>query len=304
MLLLIIALIIFVGGVSFAAVSRKAYIGVCAFILSCIVVFISTISIIPAGHTGVVSTFGKISDNVLQEGWNSKAPWQTVTVMDNRVVKLEVATQAFSSDLQTVDVNVAVNYRVDKSMSYNIIKNVGKSYEGVLVTPAVNEVLKSIVAQYTAEQSITNRPLISADLLEGLNARLNVNGIYVEEINIIDFDFSPTYIAAIEAKQVAEQEMLKAKIEQEQKTMETQAAADRAIIDAEAALEVAKIEADAAEYAGAKEAAKNTVIAESLTPELVQYYYVLQWNGVMPTVMSGGETMTLIDMAPEIPTVE
>lgn len=246
--------------------------------------------VINGGHTGVVSTFGKISENVLQEGFHFKAPWQKVTIMDNRIVKLEVATQAFSKDLQTVDVNVAVNYRVDTNMSYSIIKNVGRNFEDVLVTPSVNEVLKSIVAQYTAEQSITNRSRISADLLEGLNTRLNASGIYVKEINIIDFDFSETYIAAVEAKQVAEQEKLKAQIEQDQKTMETQAAADRAIIDAQAALEVTKIESEAAEYAGQREASKNEAIAASLTPELIDYYRIQQWNGKLPNI-TGADTI-------------
>lgn len=255
-----------------------------------LIIALNCTCVINGGHTGVVSTFGKISDDVLQEGFHFKAPWQKVTVMDNRIVKLEVATQAFSSDLQTVDVCIAVNYRVDTSMSYSIIKNVGKNFEDVLVTPAVNEVLKSIVAQYTAEQSITNRSRISADLLSGLNARLNNSGIYVKEINIIDFDFSDTYIAAVEAKQVAEQEKLKAQIEQDQKTMETQAAADRAVIDAQAALEVTKIESEAAEYAGQKEASKNEAIANTLTPELIEYYKIQQWDGKLPTI-TGADTI-------------
>ena len=202
---------------------------------------LSCFTIITAGHTGVVSTFGKVSENVLQEGFHLKAPWQSVTKMDNRIVKLEVSTEAFSSDLQTVNVNVAVNYRVDTSKSYSIVKNVGTNYEDVLITPAVNEVMKSIMAQYTAEQSITNRNMISTALLDELNEKLSDSGITVSDINIIDFDFSDVYVAAIEAKQVAEQEKLRAKIEQDQLTMEKEAEASRRVIDAEAAAEVARI---------------------------------------------------------------
>ena len=94
----------------------------------------SCFTVITAGHTGVVSTFGKVSESVLQEGFHLKAPWQSVTKMDNRIVKLEVSTEAFSSDLQTVNVNLAVNYRVDTSKSYSIVKNVGTQYEDVLIT--------------------------------------------------------------------------------------------------------------------------------------------------------------------------
>lgn len=193
-------------------------------------ILLSTFTVVSAGHTGVVSTFGQVSEDVLQEGFHFKAPWQRVTKMDNRIVKLEVSTEAFSSDLQTVSVNLAVNYRVDTSMSYSIVKNVGTQYEDVMITPAVNEVMKSIMAQYTAEQSITNRNIISAALLEELNAKLSDSGIHVSDINIIDFDFSDVYVAAIESKQVAEQEKLRAEIEQKQLTMEKEAEADRKVI--------------------------------------------------------------------------
>lgn len=176
----------------------------------------TSFTVVGAGHTGVVSTFGQVSEDVLQEGFHFKAPWQKVTKMDNRIVKLEVSTEAFSSDLQTVNVNLAVNYRVDTAKSFSIVKNVGTNYEDVLITPAVNEVMKSIMASYTAEQSITNRNIISTALLDELNDKLSDSGIYVSDINIIDFDFSDVYVAAIESKQVAEQEKLRAKIEQEQ----------------------------------------------------------------------------------------
>lgn len=259
-------------------------------------VVLSSFTIVGAGHTGVVSTFGQVSEDVLQEGFHFKAPWQRVTKMDNRIVKLEVSTEAFSSDLQTVSVNLAVNYRVDTSKSFSIVKNVGTGYEDVLITPAVNEVMKSIMASYTAEQSITNRNVISTALLEELNEKLLDSGIFVTEINIIDFDFSDVYVAAIEAKQVAEQEKLRAKIEQEQLTMEKESESARRVIDAEAAAEVAKIEAEAAAYAGEKEAAANEKIAESLTAPLIEYYKIQQWDGKLPTV-SG--TDTIIAMGPQ-----
>lgn len=265
-------------------------------VLALIIGFASCTVVIDAGHTGVVSTFGRISTDVLQEGFHFKTPWQQVIKMDNRIVKLEVATEAFSSDLQTVSVNLAVNYRVDTAMSYSIIKNVGRSYEGVLVTPTVNEVLKSIIANYTAEKSIANRALISASIIDALNTKLNPSGIYVQDINIIDFDFSDTYIQAIEAKQVAEQQKLKAQIEQDQLTMEKSAQAQRDIIAAEAALEVSKIEAEAVEYAGQKEAAANKAIAESITPELVEYYKIQRWNGELPRI-TGAETIITMDSA-------
>jgi regulator of protease activity HflC (stomatin/prohibitin superfamily) len=275
--------------------TKKPVMLIIAIIIVAVIIF-SCFEIVGAGHTGVVSTFGKISDDVMQEGFNLKAPWQKVTKVDNRISMLTVSTDAFSSDLQTVSVVVAVNYRIDTSKSYYIIKNIGKDYEDILVTPSVNEVLKQIIAKYTAEESITNRAIISTELLDGLNEKLNDSGIYVSDINIIDFDFSDTYIDAIEAKQVAEQSKLKAQIEQEQLTMEKEAQAERDIIAAEAALEVSKIEAEAVEFAGQKEAAANKAISESITEELVEYYKVQAWDGALPTITGNDSVITMTGM--------
>ena len=272
----------------------KNFIIIGVIVIALLILGGSSCTVITAGHTGVVSTFGQVSSDVLQEGLHVKAPWQSVTKMDNRIVKLEVNTEAFSADLQTVSVNLAVNYRVDKSMSYHIFKNVGKEYEGILITPTVNEVLKSVIAGYTAEQSITNRNKISQSIIDGLNEKLNLNGIHVEDINIIDFDFSDTYIDAIEAKQVAEQQKLKAQIEQDQLTMEKSKQAERDIIAANAALEVSKIEAEAVEYAGQKEAAANKAISQSLTDELINYYKIQKWNGALPKI-TGAESMIIMN---------
>lgn len=271
----------------------KKYIRAAVIAVILVIVLLSSTVVIGAGHTGVMSTFGKISEDVLQEGFSFKAPWQKVTKVDNRINMLTVSTEAFSSDLQTVSVVVAVNYRIDTSKSYYIIKNVGKDYEAVLVTPSVNEVLKQIIAQYTAEQSITNRAMISQALLDGLNEKLNASGIYVSDINIIDFDFSDTYIQAVEAKQVAEQDKLRAQIEQEQLTMEKEAQAERDIIAAEADLEVNKIQAEAVEFAGQKEAAANKAISESLTPELIEYYTVQAWDGALPQITGTDSIITM-----------
>ena len=267
-------------------IPKKAIISVLALILA-VLLFSSCFSVIPAGHTGVVSVFGQVSDKVMQEGFNFKLPWQHVTKMDNRIVKLEVTTEAFSSDLQTVNTTLAVNYRLETDMSYYVYKNIGIKYEDTLITPAVNEVLKAIIAKYTAEQSITNRSVISAALIQGLNSKLTTSGLCVTDVNIIDFDFSDTYTSAIEAKQVAEQTYQKAKTEQNQLTMEKQAEAERRIIEANAALEVSKIDAEAVEYAGQKEAAANAAIAQSLTPTLIEYYKVQHWNGELPKITSG-----------------
>ena len=251
-----------------------------AVVVAVLLVFIAMncFVIVDAGHTGVVVTLGKVNEDVLQEGMHLKAPFvQKVVKIDNRIVKLEVDTEAFSKDLQTVETTLAINYRVDTSKSYSIYKNIGSQYETVLVTPAVNEVLKAITAQYTAEESVTNRSLISDGLIKGLNDKLNSIGLYVTDVNIINFDFSEAFITAIEEKQVAQQKLLKAETEKQ-----------TAIKNAEADAETIKIKADA-------EADANNKIKASLNDNVIRSKFYEKWNGELPQAMGSDSIITSID---------
>lgn len=234
--------------------------------------------VIEPGHTGVVVTMGKVEENVLQEGFHFKIPYiQDVIKIDNRIVKLEVQTEAFSKDLQTVQTTLAINYRVDTKKSYSIYKNVGADYENVLVVPAVNEVLKAISASYTAEESVTNRVLISDGLVAGLNDKLNDAGLYVTDVNIIDFDFSDAFIQAIEEKQVAQQKLLTAETEKQTAIAKAEAEAKTIVIKAEA------------------EAEANKVLSESITTNVIEYNKIEKWNGELPQVTGGSGTLINLD---------
>lgn len=253
---------------------------VAGVLVALIVIFIAanSFTIVDAGHTGVVVTLGKVNEGVLQEGMHIKAPFvQKVIKIDNRIVKLEVDTEAFSKDLQTVSTTLAINYRVDTAKSYSIYKNIGANYEAVLVTPAVNEVLKAITAKYTAEESVTNRSLISDGLIEGLNEKLNDSGLYVTDVNIINFDFSEAFITAIEEKQVAQQQLLKAETEKQ-----------TAITNAEAEAEATMIKAEA-------EAAANKKIKASLDDNVIRAKFYEKWNGELPQAMGSDSVITSID---------
>lgn len=247
-------------------------------VLAVIVTALNSFTVVEAGHTGVVVTLGKVNDGVLQEGMHVKLPFvQEVVKIDNRIVKLNVSTEAFSKDLQSVSTELAVNYRVDRDKSFSIYKNIGANYEAVLLEPAVNEVLKAITARYTAEESVTNRAMISEGLIDGLNEKLNSIGLYVTDVNIINFDFSDAFINAIEEKQIAQQQLLKAETDKQ-----------TAITNAQAAAETVRIKAQA-------EAEANKTISESLTAIMLEYSKIDKWNGVLPTVM-GGEASPIIDM--------
>ena len=246
-------------------------------VLVLVFVALNSFVVVESGTTGVVLTLGKAGDVVLTEGFHPIIPFvQKVIKIDNRVTKLEVITEAFSKDLQTVSTTLAINYRVDPEKSTHLYKNVGRGYENVLVTPAVNEVLKAITARYTAEESVTDRSVISAGLIEGLNEKLNEDGLYVTDVNIINFDFSEAFITAIEEKQVAQQKLLKAETEKQ-----------TAITNAQAEAETIRIKAEA-------EAAANETISESLTENVIENKKIEKWDGKLPQVM--GDAVPLITL--------
>ncbi|MBQ9674156.1 MAG: prohibitin family protein [Ruminococcus sp.] len=255
----------------------KKIVIIAVLVIAVIFIAINSFTVVSAGHTGVVVTLGSVNEGVLQEGMHAKIPFvQNVVEIDNRIRKLEVNTEAFSKDLQSVNTALAINYRVDTSKSYSIYKNIGADYEDVLVVPAVNEVLKAITATYTAEESVTNRALISEGLIQGLNNKLNDIGLYITDVNIIDFDFSEAFITAIEEKQVAQQKLLKAETEK-----------DTAITNAKAEAEATKVKAEA-------EAKANKTISASLTDKVIENKKIEKWNGELPKV--SGSNGTIIDI--------
>lgn len=287
--------------------SRAASVGVlCITIVTALVMTLMTsVTSIPTGYTGILTTFGRVENRTLDAGFNMKAPWQKVVKMDNRIQKVNVHLSAFSSDLQQVDVSYTINYQIDKENAMNIYRSIGVNYYDVVIEPNILESFKVVAARYTAEDLIANRDELASKVEELLSENLSGYNIDVSSTAIEDMDFTDKFTNAVEDKQVAAQNALKAQIEQDQRTMEKEAEASRAIIDANAAaevakiqaesdLEVTKIQADAAEYAGQKEAAKNKAIAESLTPDLVDYYYIDKWTGDLPDTYVGSDNPSTI----------
>ena len=264
-------------------------VGLILVVVFAVIFLSSSFVVIPAGHTGVALTFGKVEDNVLQEGLHFKVPFvQKIVVVDNRIVKLDVNTEAFSKDLQTITTVVAVNYHVGKENSQTVYKNVGLNFEEVLITPAVNEVLKAVTAKYTAVELVSSRAEVSMLLDDGLNEKLNNYGIFINELNIINWDFSEEYINAVEAKQVAEQNLIKTRTEQEQALVIANTEAQKRVIAAEAEANEIKVLAEA-------NAESNRILTESISELLIKYQTVAKWDGKLPTVMAGSDNM-LIDI--------
>lgn len=246
---------------------------------------------VPTGYTGILTTFGRVEDSNLDAGFHIIMPWQKIVLMDNRVQKSTVDTQAFSSDIQQVDVRMTVTYTINKSTAADLYARVGTHYYDSILYPQLLENTKTVFANYTAEGLIEKRDQLAAQVTEMMQADVSSYGVDISNVAIENIDFSDRFTDAIEAKQVATQELQRAQTQQEQATLEASAAAERQKIAAQAEAEVAKIAADAEAYSitakADAEAEANQKIAQSLTDELIDYTEAQNWNGELPATYVG-----------------
>ena len=276
---------------------KKGMIILIAVAALALIVVTTCTATVQTGYTGIVTTFGKVEDMTLEAGFHFKTPFQKIISMDNREQKDTFTTEAFSSDIQQVNIIGSINYAINKSTAMNLFKEVGTDYFNKLVYPRMLEITKGVFSKYTAENLVANRQRLSEAIREGLHAELDQYGINVISVSIENLDFTDAFTDAVEAKQVAAQKKLQAEIEQGQMTMETQQQAERKRINAEAEASVAKINADADAYAlqvrSEAEAEANKKIAESLTENLIRFNEVKAWDGKLPTYMAGKGSSTV-----------
>ncbi|MBQ9951864.1 MAG: prohibitin family protein [Clostridia bacterium] len=273
----------------------KKFVAVLSIVIAVVILLIifaaTCIRSVPTGYTGILTTFGKVEDSNLEAGVHVIAPWQNIVLMDNRVQKQSMDTQAFSSDIQQVDVSLAVTYTINKTAAANLYQKVGLNYYNSIIYPQLMENVKTVFAYYTAEGLIETRDELATKVTEMMRADVSSYGIDIANVAIENIDFSDSFTDAIEAKQVATQELQRAETQQKQAILEAEAAAERERIAAQAKADVAKIEADAEAYAitakAAAEAEANLKVAESLTGELIEYTQAQLWDGKLPDTYVG-----------------
>ena len=194
--------------------------GIITAVVVASLVILSCMANVPTGHTGVLTTFGKVEDHTLEAGMNFKAPWQSVVNMDNRVQKQSTDLICFSSDIQEVSMKYTVNYQISSADAMTIYKTIGTDYYNNIVVPNITESVKTAVAKYNADALVSDRSELSQLIQDDLTARLANYNIIVVSASIEDMDFTDAFTNAVEAKQVAEQNKLKAQTEAEQQIIE------------------------------------------------------------------------------------
>jgi regulator of protease activity HflC (stomatin/prohibitin superfamily) len=227
-----------------------------------------------AGERGIVLNFGAVQDKVLDEGLHFRMPVvQEIVLMDVKIHKVVTDAASASSDLQDVALSVALNYHVLPEKANLVYQTIGIQFKERMIDPAIQEVMKAVSARYTAEELITKRPAVSAEMQESLTKRLLLSNISVDAFSIVSFSFSKIFTDAIEAKQTAEQNALKAKRD-----------LDRIRVEAEQTIAAATAEAEALRLQ-----------KMNISPDLIELRKIEanlkaieKWNGILPQVTGAG----------------
>ena len=251
------------------------------FVLALILVF-SSIGIVGAGQRGVLLRFGAVTGDIKNEGLYFKIPFvEQVVLMSTQIQKYSTLSTASSKDLQVVTTEVTLNYQLEAKDVGEIYRTMRQDYEYRVIQPFVQEAVKSVAANFDAEQLITQRPRVKADLQNLLTKRLAQLGIAVVELSITDFRFTQVFQDSIEAKVKAVQQAL-----------EAENALKRVGFEAQQAIVKATAEAKGLELQKAQ-----------ITPQLlelrqieVQRAAVEKWNGVMPSVVTSGAPVPMLDV--------
>lgn len=247
-----------------------AVLGMCIFGVAILLFLgVSPFYIVQAGERAVLLTFGDPSMTPVAEGLHFKVPLvQTVVIMDVKTQKYEADASAASKDLQTVTAKIVTNYHLVPESVPRLYKEIGRDYTTRVIQPMEQEVTKANTAKFTAEELITKREEVRQGIKTMLKERLAERGIIVEEVSIVNFDFSPEFSKAIEAKVTQEQMALTAKNKLEQTKYE----ADQRIAQAKGEAEAIKIQAASIQTQGGA--------------AYVQLQAINKWNGALPTFMS------------------
>jgi len=240
-----------------------------------LITIFASITTVRSGEVGLKVRFGKIIDSSLKEGINVKVPYiEKIVKVNIKVQKVELETESSSKDLQTITTQLAVNFKVDGSKASSLYKTVGNSYKDTILVPAIQESIKAVISEYTAEQTITMRNEVSDKCLNEIQTKVEKYGIIITDFNIIDLDFSKAYNQAIEEKQVAEQKVLTAKQELEKTKIE----AEKKIVEAEATKK------------------SNELLKQTLTDEVIAKQFIEKWNGQLPTTYAGNDILEIFNI--------
>jgi regulator of protease activity HflC (stomatin/prohibitin superfamily) len=257
------------------------------------VVASASVKIVDAGNRGILLHWNAVdlSAPPLEEGIHFLVPFQDdIVQIEVRTLKYDKDTRSASKDLQSVETTVTVNYHPNPERVHVLFKKIGLDYENRVIQPVIEETVKQVTANYNAEELITKRPLVKADIESAIGERLTEFDVTTDAISITDFEFSSLFNKAIESKVEAEQNALRA--ENDLRRIEVEARQHEASAIGIANANIAQANGEAEAIAIINQALANN-------PEYLEWLKIQSWDGVLPLVV--GESGTPFIQIPTKP---
>ena len=232
---------------------------------------------IDTGNRGVRTTWGEVTaTKPLEEGLYFYSPiGGNIIEYDGKTQTYSLEIETYTRDIQTANMEITLNYRLDLDNIILLHKEIGKNYEYKVLRPNSETIIKDVIGKWDAANLVANREKATEDIKEKLNKTLSAFYIHITSVSLKNIEYSDAFERAIEAKVVATQKAEEAK----NRTAEIQEEAKQKVLAAEA------------------EAKSMAIRSQALSQNqnLVAYEAVQKWNGVLPVNIYGSAPIPFIN---------
>jgi regulator of protease activity HflC (stomatin/prohibitin superfamily) len=277
----VISIVLFIQGRSLLiqdgkgrpAANVKRQIALGGFFLAIVLLAFSIVYIVDPGEVGVEVLFGTVQ-RYSENGIHLKNPLAQVFIFDVKTQRVQQHSDAASQDLQQVQIETVINYRLDATRIPELYTRVGYDYLHKVVHPSIQESTKAATALYRVEDVIVRRHEVKQRILETLRANLEDYFIIIEDVHIQDITFSPEFNKVVEEKQIEEQKIKIAEYRRQQAEQEK----ERIILEAQA------------------EGERQRLLRINTSREVVDLKWIEKWDGTLPQTMMGGSAIPMVNL--------
>lgn len=243
--------------------------------LAVLIVGFGTWFIVDVGTVGV--KFNAVTGQTAscQQGFHFKVPLlESVTKFDVKTQRMDEKAVGASKDLQEVTFELALNYHLDYAKVNELYVKVGRDYQQKVIYPAINEIVKATASKFPVEQIIVNREVLKTEIEKSLATKLGLYDIIVENVNLVDIDFTAEFNKVVEEKQIEEQRIKTAQYVR----MQAEEQKKTTILQAEA------------------EAQKQNLLRAAVSEKVISLKWIEKWDGKLPDIIAGDKGGMLLNI--------